>query len=97
MDGLKEFIKYNPMLFHIDLQTTGLPAQIIRDIGHVLTRATSLQSIHLCGNEGINDQMIEWLRKRIRAKEPVQALTIVPHEKNTLKQNDLESSPPREK
>ena len=26
MDGLQEFMKYNPMLFHLDLQTTNLPA-----------------------------------------------------------------------
>ena len=42
MDGLMEFIKYNPMLFHLDLQTTGLPAQVIRLISHMMTRATSL-------------------------------------------------------
>ena len=69
MESLKQFVKYNPLLIHLDLQTTGLPTQILRMIGYFLTRATSLQAIHLCGNPGINDEMIEWMRKRIKAKQ----------------------------
>ena len=49
----------------------GLTTEIIKQIGYFLTRATSLQAIHLCGNDGINDEMIAWLRQRIKAKEPV--------------------------
>ena len=76
MEGLKNFVKYNPQLVHLDLQMTGLTAQIIRYIGHYLTRATSLQCIHLCGNEGITDEMIEWLRNRIKAKNDVVPLVV---------------------
>jgi len=68
---LSGFIKYNAKLVHIDLQTNRLPAPIIRQLGHILTRATSLQAIHLCGNEGITEEMIEWLVNRIRAKASV--------------------------
>ena len=67
MEGLKNFMKYNVRLVHLDLQTTGLPTQIIYSIGHYLTRATGLQAIHLCGNDGINDEVIEWIRNRIKA------------------------------
>ena len=76
MEGLKNFMKYNAQLVHLDLQMTGLQTQIIHEIGHYLTRATSLCSIHLCGNEGVTDESVEWIRKRIRAKDNVSAVNI---------------------
>lgn len=78
MEGLKNFLKYNPSLIHIDLQTTSLPTQVLYNIGHYLTRATSLQAIHLCGNLGINDEFISWLRRRIRAKKVTEPCEIQP-------------------
>ena len=93
MDSLKNFIKYNPYLVHLDLQTTGLSAPIIRLIGHMITRATGLQCIHLCGNEGITDDMIEWLRKRIHAKEDVEPVLIHPLPKKFHSKQPPESSP----
>lgn len=78
MDGFKNFIKYNPCLIHLDLQSTSLPVQVLYNIGHYLTRATSLQAIHLCGNDGIDDEFIDWLRERIRAKPAIAPCDIAP-------------------
>ena len=78
LEGLKNFFKYNAYLVHFDLQSTGMSAQIIRVIGQCLTRATGLQAIHLCGNEGITDEMIEWLRVRIHAKDHSDPINVKP-------------------
>ena len=77
-DGFQNFIKYNPCLVHLDLQSASLPKKILYDIGHFLTRATSLSALHLCGNEGIDDEFIEWLRTRIRAKPVLASFDIDP-------------------
>lgn len=78
MEALKNFVKYNAQLVHLDLTMTGLQAPIIVQIGHFLTRATSLQSIHLCGNEGVTEEMISWLRSRIKARDDISPLNIQP-------------------
>ena len=85
MEGFKNFMKYNPSLVHLDLQTTSLPTQVLYNIGHFMTRATSLQAIHLCGNQGISDEFIEWLRTRIRAKPVLAACDIEPLPKKFTK------------
>lgn len=62
-----------------------------------MTRATSLQVIHLCGNEGITTETVEWLRRRIRAKDDVEMPNILPHEKTYSMRPDEEKSPPPQK
>ena len=69
MQCFLEFIKYNPYLIHLDLQSCGLEEPALRFIGKMLTRSQSLRSIHLCNNPGISRPMIEWLKKRIRAAD----------------------------
>ena len=74
MECFLQFIKYNPYLIHLDLQSCGFQEPAIRFIGKMLTRSQSLRSIHLCNNPGISKSMIEWLKKRIRAadiEEPI--------------------------
>ena len=75
---------------------TGLPTQIIRQIGHYLTRATSLQCIHLCGNEGITDDTIEWIRDRIKAKYDVSPLNIQPLPKHLSTNSSPKTSPQKD-
>ena len=70
---------------------TGLPAQVIKMIGNFLTRATALQAIHLCGNEGVSLDTIEWLSKRIRAKDNYTMPTIFPLDKQTMAKPDSAS------
>ena len=53
-------------------------------IGNFLTRATGLQVIHLCGNEGISEETIEWIRKRIRARDEFIIPSIQPLDKQTM-------------
>ena len=71
MAKFKEFVKYNPFLIHLDLQQTGMMVPAIKEIGNLLTRAQSLRCIHLCGNDGVTDDTIEWLLNRIKGKRPV--------------------------
>ena len=84
MECLKDFIKYNIRLIHLDLTNTGLTYAAIVYIGMILTRAQSLRCLHLCGNpgltsygeEGLNVELERFLRKRIRAKPRVVNYTI---------------------
>ena len=55
MECLKDFVKYNISLIHLDLQNTGLIRPFILYIAHFLTRAQSLRCIHLCGNPGLTE------------------------------------------
>ena len=87
MEGLKHFMKYNVKLVHMDLQMTGLPLQIIRQIGTYLTRATSLRCIHLCGNQGVTNESIEWIRRRIKAKDETDPVNIQPLPKHLSRKN----------
>ena len=77
-----EFIKYNPYLIHLDLQSTGLHEPAIRYIGKMLTRSQSLRAVHLCNNPGLSKNMIEWFRKRIRATDYIEPIHIKPFKKS---------------
>ena len=81
MNSFKDFIKYNPHLIHLDLKQTGLTAEAIRQFGTILTRAQSLRCLHLCGNEGVTDETIEFLLQRIKGKKPVVPNLILPPKK----------------
>ena len=76
-----EFIKYNPYLIHLDLQSTGLFEPAIRYIGKMLTRSQSLRSVHLCNNPGLSKTMVEWFRNRIKAAGYIEPIHIKPYKK----------------
>ena len=76
MDCFMDFIKYNPNLIHLDLQSTNLHEPALRFIGRMLKRAQSLRTLHLCNNPGLSQKMVEWLRKRISALEYVEPIYI---------------------
>ena len=46
----KEFIKYNPNLIELDLSNTKLHNPAILFLCYCLRRASSLKTLHLCGN-----------------------------------------------
>ena len=50
----------------------------------MLTRAQSLRCIHLSGNEGLTDEMIEWLKVRIRGARATPANNILPPRKTAV-------------
>ena len=64
VDCICTIIKYNPNLIHLDLSNTGLTEPMMWHFGQALRRAKSLRSIHLCGNVGITDELVEYLTKR---------------------------------
>ena len=76
-----EFIKYNPYLIHLDLQSCGLHEPAIRYIAKMLTRSQSLRSVHLCNNLGLSKKMVEWFRTRIRAAGHIEPIHIKPFKK----------------
>ena len=84
----KDFIKYNCYLTSVILENTGLIKPAIIFIANLLPRAQGLRSIHLCANEGINDEVIEYVRNRIRAKIPQESRIIQPF--NTVKKIERE-------
>ena len=59
-------IKRNKELLHLDLSQTNLTEYMLWHIGKALTRARSVISLHLSGNQGVTPTLIEQLRTRIR-------------------------------
>ena len=82
MNCFMDFIKYNPYLIYLDLQSTGLHEPAIRYIAKMLTRSQSLRSVHLCNNPGLSKNMVEWFRKRIRAADYIEPIHIKPFKKS---------------
>ena len=50
LNCFKEFVKYNPHLVELDLSNTKLSNPAILYLCYCLRRATSLKTLHLCGN-----------------------------------------------
>ena len=48
----------------MDLSNTGMGEYAIQNIGATLRRAKSLRSVHLCGNPGITNRVIDYIVKR---------------------------------
>jgi len=46
----KDFIKYNQVLNHINLENTGLIAPAIKYLSSLLRKSQALRCLHLCGN-----------------------------------------------
>ena len=65
------FIKRNRSLLHLDLSETNLTEFMLWNIGSSLSRAKSLISIHLSGNQGITPALKTLLKQRIRCKPEV--------------------------
>lgn len=61
-------MKYNKNLLHLDLSYTRLSSLSIKEIGSTLKKAKSLLAIHFSGNPGINNEVKEYIRDRIKCK-----------------------------
>ena len=61
-------IKRNKALIHLDLSHTNLTEYMLWHIGKALSRARSVVSVHLSGNQGITPTLIEQLQTRIRCR-----------------------------
>jgi len=68
MENFKLFVKYNPHLVTVNLESTGMAANVVKDFGHILTRAQGLRCLHLGGNVGVTEESIKYLAKRIKGK-----------------------------
>ena len=88
-----EFIKYNPYLVHLDLQSCGLAEPALRFIGKMLTRSQSLRAIHLCNNPGISKAMIDWLKSRIRAIESEEPVSLKSYKKVEEENEKVQKKP----
>lgn len=78
MSCFKDFIKYNTYLVHLDLTMTGLIVPAIKYVSALLRRSQALSCLHLCGNKGLTDEIFEWIKTRIRAKECHPPLIVPP-------------------
>jgi len=85
----KNFVKYNCYLVALNLENTGLIEPAIKFLVGLLRKSQALRCLHLCANEGISPEVVEWARKRIKAKEVQEIRTVKPfiqikQEKNKL-------------
>ena len=65
---LSTFIKYNTFLVHLDLRNVGLTEAGIKYISSFLNKAQALQCLHLGGNEGVSQEVINWVCERIKGR-----------------------------
>ena len=61
-------IKRNKALLHLDLSQTNLTEYMLWHIGKALSRARSVISLHLSGNQGITPTLLKQLQPRIRCR-----------------------------
>ena len=74
MECFKDFVKYNTYLVHLDLTETGLIEPAVKYLAALLRKSQGLRCMHLCGNKGITDESLDWIKKRIHAQslpEPI--------------------------
>ena len=64
-------IKRNRKLLHLDLSCTNLSEYMLWHIGKALSRARSVIAVHLSGNYGVTERLVDLLRTRIRCKPKV--------------------------
>jgi len=68
--NLCSFIKYNPSLIHLDLSNTGLDFEILHHLAdNALIKTRSMTCLHLSGNPGVNQELIEFIRERLKCRE----------------------------
>ena len=74
IQSLKDLIKKNKNLQHLNLTKVGLSEYMVCELSETLKKSKSLISLHLCGNggrKGISDETKSYLRERIRCKPPI--------------------------
>ena len=64
-------IKRNRKLLHLDLSCTNLSEYMLWHIGKALSRARSVIAVHLSGNYGVTERLVELLPTRIRCAKKV--------------------------
>jgi len=52
---MSQFIRRNKVLLHLNLESTGLTYEILKQLLVAVKMSRSLQAIHLCGNPGLNE------------------------------------------
>ena len=53
---------------HLDLRNVGLTEAGIKFISSFLNKAQALQCLHLGGNEGVTQEVINWVCERIKGR-----------------------------
>ena len=73
IEHLCKFIKRNRVLLHADFSNTGLNEKQLWYFGRAMRRSKSLRSLHLSGNPGITEKVIDYLAERAHCipEEPV--------------------------
>ena len=75
---LSTFIKYNTYLVHLDLRNIGLNESGIKYIASFLTKSQALQCLHLGGNAGVTQEIVNWVCERIKGRMKSQEVSIAP-------------------
>ena len=65
IENLCKFIKRSTNLIHADFSHTGLSEKQLWYFGRTMRRSKSLRALHLSGNPGITERLVEFLGKRI--------------------------------
>ena len=63
---------------HLNLERTGLIEPALKFLTALLRKSQALRCLHLCGNEGLSERLISWIRVRIHARKEREPVVINP-------------------
>ena len=64
----KDFIKYNIYLTHLNFERCGLIEPAIKYLAGLLRKSSALRAVHFGNNEGLSQNVVDWIRERINAR-----------------------------
>lgn len=68
MENILHLIDKNQKIMHLDFTSCGLNEDQVRRLASQVRKSGSLQGMHLCMNPGLNEEVIEEVRQKIKAK-----------------------------
>lgn len=94
MNCFKDFVKYNPNLVELDLSNTKLSNAAIYYLCYCLRRASSLKTLHLCGNMSrprfVQDHFDEEMKTKLE-NDPIQI--VIDNVRKRLRAKDVITGP----
>lgn len=68
LDNITKFIRKNTKLQHLNLTSCGLTSADLKQICDSVHKSGSILSLHLDLNPGVDEEVIEYFREKLRCK-----------------------------
>jgi hypothetical protein len=64
------FVRNNQELMHLDLSHTEMQESMLKPLIQAVSESNTLMAVHLCGNPGINHDVIKFSEETLKASHP---------------------------